>query len=82
MAKAHGTFSLRIAGGGGFCTPVGTVRSIEPAKKREHSIVTIAWSRKHGTHYTGSERVNRIVAVGDYRKLRKRWKALLAANEG
>ena len=68
---------LRIAGGGGFTAPVGTVRAIRPAKKRGHAVVELAWGAKHGRQ--GVDRINRLHVVGDAGKLKRRWRALLEA---
>lgn len=69
---------LRIAGGGGFTAPVGSVRSIKPAKKRGLAVVELLWGRKHGRN-SGSSRTNTMTVVGDAAKLKRRWLALKEA---
>ena len=69
--------ALRIAGGGGFTAPVGTVRDIRAGKKRGHAVVDLAWGGKHARRPSGG--INRMVVVGDWRKLRARWRALKEA---
>ena len=73
-----GILGLRIAGGGGFTAPVGSIRSIRPGKKQGHAVVDILWGRKHGRK-ADVGKVNRITVIGDWKKLTKRWKALREA---
>ena len=72
------TLGLRLAQvgktkGGGLCVGLRAIHSIGPAKKREHAVVRADWSHK------GQRTLTDFVVVGDWKKLRARWKALLGA---
>ena len=71
---------LRIAGGGGFTAPVGTVRAIRAGKKPGQALVELAWGARHGRRPDAAGR-NVLRVVGDARRLRRRWRALLAAGD-
>ena len=71
------TFAFRIAGGGGFTAPVGTVLEIGPHKRPGKAVVRLKWGRNHAR--TPEDGVNEFIAVGDWKKLNRRWRALLAA---
>lgn len=75
-------FSMRLAGGGGFTTPLAAVRRITPAKKRGHAVVHVLWGAKHSRSKqakgTGPA-VQEMVVVGDVAHLRKRLARLRSA---
>ena len=74
--------------GNGFSVPVGAVRDVTAGSKREYAIVHVVWGGTHakqtkvGKKARGDQRIVEMVAIGDWKKLRKRWKALLAAQQG
>ena len=70
-------FNFKIAGGGGFSAVLETVQDIRPHKKSGKAVVMLRWGGKHS--HVAKNGLNEIVAVGDWRKLRKRWLHLCAA---
>ena len=76
------TFSFKLAGGGGFTTELGAIRDVTPGKKREHAIVHVLWGKWHKKNDAGRSDVVPMKAVGDWKKIKARWKALLSAQQG
>ena len=57
--------------GNGFCIPIGVVRSVRAAKKRGLATVcTDGWKGRGPTDW---------IVVGEWRPIRAKWRALLAA---
>ena len=75
------TFSFKLAGGGGFTAPLGSVRDITPAKKRGHCLVHVLWGRKHKHTPGGRSEVVPMKAVGDAVEMERRWRRLTNAGE-
>ena len=76
MQTHNAMFKFKLAGGGGFCTPVGAVRDVRAHKKPDKAIIMVLWGKNHGRTGGHKGQVMDMVAVGDWRKLRKRWMAL------
>lgn len=74
-----GTFKFKLAGGGGFTTPVAAVYAIKPHKKPGKAVVCVLWGRRHKLTSGGTSEVQDMVAVGDWKKLKARWMALKGA---
>lgn len=71
------TLSFRIAGGGGFTAPVHTVREVLPHKRPNKARIRVAWGDQHSR--SAVDGINEFVAVGDWKKIKARWTALLNA---
>ena len=71
-------FTFKLAGGGGFNTPVAAVHDVKRHKQPGKAVVLVWWGRRHKRTGTRAG-LKEMVAVGDWKKLRARWKALRGA---
>ena len=71
--------------GSGYHCPAGQVLAVLPHKQPGKVIVRVRRGAKHGvgTWARGSKvRSHELVALGDWKKLKQRWLALLGAGTG
>ena len=78
-------FKFKMAGGGGFTTPIGAVYDVQPHKKPDKAVVMVLWGGKHGgksTSQGSGPKPVPMTAVGSWRTLRDKWLKMRAAEEG
>ena len=80
MTAAAAMFNMKLVGGTHFGTPVQAIKGVAPGKKRGQSIVTVVYKGKH--HYGDASGLQHLSVMGEAKKLRRKWKALLAIATG
>ena len=74
-----GYLKFKLANGDFFHAALGTVHDVKRHKRPNKAVVLVAWGAKHGRSTVDRTALHEMVAVGDWRKLHRRWQALQSA---